>query len=59
MKTKPTIEYELAADTRAATARRPRQEVELRELPAFVERLIGKRAARRLPADGRITYRWD
>ncbi len=59
MKTKQTIDYELAMDTRTGTVRRPRNEVEMRELPAFVERLIGKRAARRLPADGRITHRWD
>jgi hypothetical protein len=30
-----------------------------RELPSFVERLVGKRRARRLPSEGRLLLRWD
>lgn len=59
MKNKARREFEPAVALRRTAPGKPREEVELRELPAFVERLVGKRVARRLPAHGCEVFRWD
>lgn len=59
MKNKQSVDIEELKPLRQEAGRGRTPAAACRELPSFVERLVGRRLARRLPAEGRVVHRWD